>query len=346
MKKIFIVLVIIALQGTLKAQDIHFSQFFYAPLFLNPSLTGVYGGNHRGILNYKDQWRSVASPYKTFAASYDTRFMYTKNDQFGVGASFYNDAAGDLKMGMTQFNMLASYQKQLTPEMGFSFGLRGGLGQTSLKGDVALQQWGNQYDGTVYNPNLPSGEVNAIDNFMYGDFSAGALWQYGFNENYITANDQFNIQFGVALDHINRPRQSFYSSKAERLDARFVFHGCSEIGISNTNLAVVPQFIYLHQGPASELNLGSMFKFKLQEASKHTMWIKSAFASLGGFYRAKDAFQLVGRIEFKGYSLGVSYDINTSNLREASKGKGGLEFSLQYIPPPTSKAYGKAPRIR
>jgi len=346
MRKLLIALIIISIQGTLIAQDIHFSQFFNAPLFLNPALTGVYNGNHRGILNYKDQWRSVASPYKTFAGSYDTRFMYTSNDQFGVGASFFSDAAGDLKMGTNQFNILASYQKQLTPQMGFSFGIKGGVGQTSLKGGAALQQWGNQYDGTAYNPNLSSGEANTIDNFMYGDFSTGALWQYGYNENYITANDQFNVQLGIAYDHINRPRQSFYADKSQRLYSKITFHGSSEIGLNNTNLAIVPQFVYLHQGPASELDLGSMFKFKLQEASKHTMWIKSAFASVGGFYRAKDAFVLAASAEVQGYSLGISYDINTSNLRQASKGKGGLEFSLRFIPPPASKFSSKAPRIR
>ena len=346
MRKLLIALVIIAAQGTLSAQDIHFSQFFSAPLFLNPALTGVYGGNHRGIINYKDQWRSVASPYKTFAGSYDTRFMYTSNDQFGLGASFFSDGAGDLKMGTNQFNILASYQKQLTPDMGFSFGIRGGVGQTSLKGGPELQQWGNQYDGTAFNPTLPSGEVNTIDNFMFGDLSTGALWQYGYNENYITANDQFNVQLGVALDHINRPRQSFYADNAQRLYSKLTFHGFSEIGISNTNLAIVPQFVYLHQGTASELDLGSMFKFKLQEASKHTMWIKAAYASVGGFYRAKDAFVLAGSIEVSGYNFGISYDINTSNLKEASKGKGGLEFSFRFIPPPASKFSSKAPRIR
>jgi len=346
MKKIFITLIIMAFLGTLKAQDIHFSQFFHAPLHMNPALTGIYNGNHRGIINYKDQWRSIASPYKTFAGSYDTRFMYTDSDQFGIGASLFSDAAGDLRMGTNQFNVLASYQKQLTPEMGFSFGIQGGLGQTSLKGDPTLQQWGNQYDGTAYNPNLPSGEVNSISSFMFGDFTTGALWQYGFTENYITANDQFVVQLGIAYHHINRPRQSFYADKKEKLSSKLVFHGFSEIGISNTNTSIVPQFVYFNQGPASELNLGAMFKFKLQEASKHTMWIKSAYASVGGFYRAKDAFIIQTRIEFLGYAFGLSYDVNTSNLREASKGKGGIEFSLQYIPPPVSKFHGKAPRIR
>jgi len=346
MKRIFGIIAFILASGIISAQDIHFSQFYSTPMFLNPAATGVYNGNHRGIINYKDQWRSVASPYKTFAASYDTRFMYSNVDQFGLGASFFNDVAGDLKMGTNQFNVMASYQKQLTPEMGFSFGLQGGIAQTKLSGDESLQQWGSQYDGTAYNPNLPTGEVNAINSFTFGDFSVGALWNYGMNENYITANDQFNVQLGIAYHHLNRPRQSFYADKGEKLYSKLVFHGQSEIGLANTNTIIVPQFMYFNQGPAQELNLGSMVKFRLQEASKHTLWIKEAFASLGGFYRWKDSFILAGGVEFQGYAIGISYDINTSSLKEATNYKGGLEFSIRYIPPPTSKHHGRAPRIR
>jgi len=348
MRKYLAVFAITAACFTVQAQDIHFSQFYSAPLFLNPGLTGVFNGDHRAQLNYKDQWRSVASPYKTFAASYDTRLMYSNVDQFGIGASFFSDAAGDLKMGTNQINILASYQKQLTPDMGFAFGIQGGIAQRKLSSDASLQQWGNQYDLTsnTYNPNLPTGEVNTIDNYTFGDFTVGTVWNYGYNEKYITANDQFNVQLGLAYHHLNRPKQSFYGDKSEKLYSKLVFHGMSEIGFSNTNTSLIPQFMYFNQGPAQELNLGTFLKFKLQEGSQHTMWIKEAFASLGGFYRWKDSFIIAGGVEFQGYSLGISYDLNTSSLKEATKLKGGLEFSLRYTPPPVSKFYGKTPRIR
>ncbi|MDD3878126.1 MAG: PorP/SprF family type IX secretion system membrane protein [Bacteroidales bacterium] len=346
MKKIILIIALAATQSLIKAQDIHFSQFYNAPLLLNPAMVGIFNGDHRAQINYKDQWRSVAAPYKTFAASYDTRIMYSNVDKFGIGASFFSDAAGDLKMGTNQFNIMASYQKQLTPEMGFAFGIEGSIAQKKLSSDVSLQQWGNQYDGTAYNPNLPTGEVNTIDNFTFGDFTVGTVWNYGYNEKYITANDQFNIQLGLAYHHLNRPKQSFWADKSEKLYSKIVFHGLSSIGLSNTNTSIVPQFMYFNQGPAQELNLGTMFKFKLQEGSQHTMWIKEAFAGVGGFYRWKDSFILATALEFQGYALGISYDLNTSNLKEASKLRGGIEFSLRYIPPPVSRFYGKTPRIR
>jgi hypothetical protein len=46
-------------------QDIHFSQFQTQPLTQNPALVGVkfdFAAN----VNYKDQWRQIGSPYKTF----------------------------------------------------------------------------------------------------------------------------------------------------------------------------------------------------------------------------------------------------------------------------------------
>ncbi len=47
--------------------------------------------------------------------------------------------------------------------------------------------------------------------------------------------------------------------------------------------------------------------------------------------RAKDAGFVVGGIKYDAWNVGVSYDINTSNLRPASNGRGGFEFSVIYI---------------
>ena len=64
--------------GTL-AQDVHFSQMEYSPLTLNPGLAGA-NSPMQGVVNYRSQWKSVATPYKTIAASFDARFNEdTKN---------------------------------------------------------------------------------------------------------------------------------------------------------------------------------------------------------------------------------------------------------------------------
>jgi len=51
----------------------------------------------------------------------------------------------------------------------------------------------------------------------------------------------------------------------------------------------------------------------------------------GGYMRAKDAMMAMVGGEYKKVRLGLSYDINTSTLRDASNGKGAFELSLVYI---------------
>jgi hypothetical protein len=49
----------------LYGQDIHFSQFFETPLLRNPSLAGIFTGDIRLQMVYRDQWGSVTDGYRT-----------------------------------------------------------------------------------------------------------------------------------------------------------------------------------------------------------------------------------------------------------------------------------------
>jgi len=43
----------------LKAQDPRFSQFYLAPQVLNPAMTGIFDGEYRVTINYRNQWNSI-----------------------------------------------------------------------------------------------------------------------------------------------------------------------------------------------------------------------------------------------------------------------------------------------
>ena len=60
-------MILISFTGlTLQAQDVHFSQFYAAPLLVNPAQTGNFSGTARVGANYRDQWGSITVPYRTF----------------------------------------------------------------------------------------------------------------------------------------------------------------------------------------------------------------------------------------------------------------------------------------
>jgi len=70
------------------AQDLHFSQFNQVPQLINPSLTGAFQGDFRGIMNYRDQWSSIA-PYKTYSLAIDGGLFKKKLTGKYLGAGLF-----------------------------------------------------------------------------------------------------------------------------------------------------------------------------------------------------------------------------------------------------------------
>lgn len=323
--------------GACIAQDIHFSQSMMTPLMLNPALTGVFEGNQRVFLNYKNQWQGMGmsgATYNTALFSFDTRLTKKKwkKGHLGAGLTAFKDVAGDLKLGTTQVNLSLSGTVFINKQQSLSGAMQGGFVQKSIS--TAAMQWENQYDsGTgAYNPALLSNDIATIPPTMYGDFSSGLSWKFNKPSSTISANDQFQLIVGIAALDINTPKQSFYSTgTTDELYSRFVIHAQSRIGIANSDLTITPNASFIKQGPSSELNVGTLFRLALKNESVYTGYGKGMAISLGAQYRLNDAIIPMMLFEYSNYAFGVSYDVNTSSLTRGTKGKGGIEISLRLI---------------
>ena len=64
------------------SQDIHFSQFFEAPLLRNPSLAGIYRGDIRVQGVYRDQWNSFTNAYRTGSINAEYKMPVGKGNDF------------------------------------------------------------------------------------------------------------------------------------------------------------------------------------------------------------------------------------------------------------------------
>lgn len=337
MKKILLLTAVCYVQCALFnafAQDIHFSQFYNAPLVMNPALTGAFSGDQRAIINYKDQWRTVGSPYQTALVSFDMGIMKKKwkSAYLGTGITVYSDKAGDTQLGTTQVNLSASGIVYIGESQFMSAGLQGGFAQRSIK--TEKMQWGNQFDGNAYNPAMSSGETNPMQPYSFGDFSMGLTWNYGTGESSLFANNEFKANLGVALFHVNKPEQQFNTfQQVDRMYSKIGAHGGVSIGIGNTNLTAQPSFFYWKQGPQQQLNVGAFLRYQLKAESQYTGVFKETALSLGGYMRTKDAFIPSIFFEYGHYALGITYDVNVSDLKTVSNKKGGVEISLRFINP-------------
>ena len=314
------------------AQDVHFSQLTETPLLLNPALAGM-SHDLMAIVNFKDQWKSVSStPYRTFNVSADMAYLKKNNgSHLGVGLNVFSDKAGDGQMGTTTGQLhlsgvLAADDKNL-----ISLGLYGGFGQRSL--DYANLQWDKQYDGITFDATRPTFEPTTFGNHTYSDFGAGLAWFYGKGHATMSSNDARSFCAGFSVQHINQPIYSFYGATDQHLPMKMVAHGNAEIGLKNRNLVLEPSYIVMIQGGAHGINAGMLFKYIMQDASVYTGRKKPGAFILGGYYRFGDAAVIATGYEFSGFKIGMSYDVNLSDLKTASKARGGFEVSLRFMSP-------------
>ncbi|MFA5781552.1 MAG: PorP/SprF family type IX secretion system membrane protein [Bacteroidales bacterium] len=307
------------------AQDIHFSQFYSSPLYLNPAMTGVFDGNYRVATSYRGQWASIANPYKTFSASLDMGLLRgEKKNGLGTGIYFYNDKAGASAMGKTLVGLSVAYNAELNQENLLSAGIMTAYVQRFISSDNL--KWVNQFDGVNYNQNIPSGEQNLINNITYYDLGGGFLWTY-----MPSANPNIKGNAGFAFFHLNRPNESYYISASNPLSPKYILHGEIQNTLKNTNVTVIPRFFAAFQKPSKEIIAGLLIKHELGMTSKYTGFLSSSAIYFGGFYRWNDAFILNFAVDCKkNLSIGISYDINISTLSIASYGRGGGEISLIY----------------
>jgi type IX secretion system PorP/SprF family membrane protein len=326
------------------AQDIHFSQFSEVPQLVNPALTA---STHdlRASLNYRSQWSSVSVPYSTYGAAVETKLRllgwkkvpkktgtFTRSpNNTGVGLFCYRDVAGSGSMGTIKVGVSMSTTVAVDDRNSISAGLSGAFAQYSI--DFEKLKWASQYNGIAHDPNLPAGEDFSGSRFFNFDAAGGVHWRYGKGEMYMRSNDELKANLGVAAFHVNRPRYSFLGNRSERLMMKYVASGGLLFGIKNTNLDIVPSFIYSMQGPSRELVAGAMFKYNLRENSRYTGFIEASAFSIGAFYRNRDALIVTTLYEFGKYALGFSYDVNTSKLYHASSHRGGFEVTLRMASP-------------
>ncbi|MBL4754342.1 MAG: PorP/SprF family type IX secretion system membrane protein [Flavobacteriales bacterium] len=325
----------IVLASSANAQDVHFSQFYETPLFMNPSNAGFFNGDIRAIVNYRNQWASIGNPYTTSMFSVDGRIFKNKINKvlLGAGLTVFTDKAGKSEFGTTQVLGALTAIVKLSDKHKLSAGFNGGFAQKGIKNSDL--QWGNQYDNTsgTFNSSFDPNEGNALltENTSYADFGGGISWSFNTRPSNMTANDRISADFGIELFHLNQPNQKFYLNNVETLHSKLVIHGKTYIGIKNTTLAIIPTFLMYQQKSLQEIIVGSMLRYTLSEESKYTGFIKESAVLVGGHYRLGDAFISSIYFEVSSFSVGISYDFTLSDLATSAGSTGGIEISLRFI---------------
>lgn len=335
MKKTWITLLLLSSLTEMKAQqDIHFSQFYTSPIMINPGACGMMNGDIRLMSSFRNQWGGLGNPFQTITASIDAPMLReAMNGNFlGVGATFYNDKAGDSRLTTGNYMFNLSYALQIADEQFLGTGIQLGFLQRSIT--YTDLYWGNQFTGTAFDQSLPSGE-SAPNSTMDFDINAGIYYNGVISENTLLFG-------GVSGAHLTSPDLNFNGS-IDKLFTKFTVHGGAQIKVPNSKVKICPNFLTKFQGPNRIINVGTDFKILLKEASRSTIFFEETSLDFGTYMRFGDAFYAALRLNWGPLSIGASYDITVSGLTTYKAGNA-MEFMLTYMTP-FSKTGGRTSRF-
>lgn len=313
--------------GIILSQDIHFSQFNVSPTLTNPAAAGPAEMDYRIVNNYKNQWGAVSAAYSTLALAFDMSILKNEdnNRYLGIGISGFADAAGKSRYGTTQGSVSLAGVQRLSNNGFLSAGIMYGYAQRKVS--LASLSWDSQYNGEVYDPNLPTDEAQYGFSKSYSDVGAGLMWQR-------VKSERVTATIGASVLHLNRPVNSFNSEVNDRLNRRIILNADFDIKLASQvnrlDSYLHPKLIYSSQGTHQEIILGLFIKNVIQAPSRYTNFRNLSIFEFGGFYRIGDAVVVACGMDYKKFKCGLSYDINVSKLHPATTYRGGLEISLMF----------------
>lgn len=300
-----------------KAQDPQFSQFYAAPLYLNPALTGSTDRARMG-LNYRNQWPSLQHAFTTLSAYVD---YFSKAAESGIGLMVTEHREGFLDFKSTEMSALYSYKMQVSSDVVLRTGIQMSYFQKNFNFEKLI--FGNQID--IVNGQVigPSGEV--FDRGANVDFlsvSAGMLLYS--NRTWI----------GFSTHHINQPNQSF-AGQESLLNRKYSIHMGHKIMFSKGKRlrTVAYQFQersatfavnFKKQGGFNQLDVGAQLYFQPLVLGA---WYRGIpIQSVNEVFNNESIIALLGLEVTSDMSVGYSYDFTVSGLAGATG--GAHEFSL------------------
>ncbi|MEM7571834.1 MAG: type IX secretion system membrane protein PorP/SprF [Bacteroidota bacterium] len=297
---------------SLSAQDPVFSQFYAAPMRLNPAFAGISTAP-RVTMNYRAQYVTWPNAFTTYTVGYEQPIANSPSS-FGLTATA--DLQADGAYSNYYFSGVYSYEVQMGEFLRARLGISAGVLQTAIDFDRFI--FGDVVD-PIDGAGNPSETMERLQSDAKTDFDAGVgLLVY--------ANGLYG---GVSLDHLNRPNESLFEIN-ENLYAgrpmRMSFHAGGQINLkrySNRSRPayVTPNILYTRQAAFQQLMLGAYFGYG-------PMFI-------GGWYREgfENSDALIGVVGVrKGVlRIGYSFDLTVSELSGVPGGLGGVhEISLAF----------------
>ncbi|MEX2591582.1 MAG: type IX secretion system membrane protein PorP/SprF [Anditalea sp.] len=332
---VFFILIFLSSALESFGQDPQYSQYYAAPLYLNPAFAGSELRGRMG-LNYRNQWPGMDASFTTFSAYYDT---FLDNYNSGVGIMITNDVESAANLRSTNISGLYAYELKV----GESAYFRPGFQASYMRRDIGFYEnlvFANQIDERDPFGPIGSGDeipglgepVNMLSLSMGGLFFTENFW------------------LGISAHHVNQPNQSFLEEGISNLPIKYSLHTGYRISLGPGTMRrdfthtfkqryITPTINYKRQGPFEQLDVGA---YVYMEPLIFGLWYRGLpYKPVNNQANQDAVVMLVGFNLPSGFNIGYSFDYTISQLGIQSG--GAHEISLSYIFPERNPG---APRKR
>jgi type IX secretion system PorP/SprF family membrane protein len=311
--KLLVIILLLHIVGKTQAQEVHNSQYYAMPLYLNPANTGNSNYDFRGGLNVRNQWGAVSVPFTAQYMYGDIKLpvYFGKRSWVGLGASLLNDIAGD-GIQSTYGGLSFAFHKVIS--RGYNLLWSNGISTQLINKSIdyrefkRVNEWGNNLSnktGDIVN-------LEGKSSFFYIDLSLGTKLTYFYNK------DKYSL--GVSMSHINQPSESFYNL-TNNLSRKLTIYASAEKWINNKSLILHPSCtIDIQDGYIYAIFGSNVFKPYNLEKTKSIVF--------GIWYRTTEEIIPTVGVEFTNFKLMTSYDVPISDKTYANR--GGFEITLTY----------------
>ncbi len=304
------------------AQDPQFTQWYAAPLYLNPAFAGSALAP-RLTVNYRNQWPSITN-YVTSSAGFD-HFMPGINS--GVGFYVLNDNQGQGQIRSTEIAGQYSYQLRLSEAANLRLGLQASYVNRNL--NYFGLTFGDQFTNRGYTGNPTSDPIvlQPSPKNSYVDFSVGGLYYSDW------------AWIGATASHINRPAQGFFVGDNSRLPIKGNIHAGLRIPLlgftgrgdeMDREISFSPVILYKFQGKYDQLDLGAYLTYSPMTVGVYYRGLP--FKRYNQSLNNHDALAFLIGYRADKFSIGYSYDATVSTLGFASGGSHEISISYTFDP--------------
>jgi len=302
------------------AQDVQYSQFYAAPLYMNPAMTGASEMTRIGV-NFRNQWPGLNQSFTSYSA-YADHYIFSANS--GIGLIFNKSEQSMTNLSVSEIGLTYAYRMRL----GFRSFLRMG-GQVSYM------------DRDAYFGDLIFGSQIDDQTGVIGDFSGESLGE-GMRHQFMDYSfgmlfHNEKVWFGLSGHHLTQPNITFLEDANSKLALKVSAHGGVKFDLSGGRSTqtfnhksgtkdLMLAFNYKNQGTFSQLDIGAQVNIQPLVLG---VWYRGIPVAKEGQPNHESIVGLLGISLGEGLDMGYSHDFTISALGNANTG-GAHEVSLRY----------------